>query len=238
MEEAPQEDWNQEDREAYNIPLENRRNFIKKVLGIVGAQLLVTTAITAVVMAWDDSNDWFKDYWWIVFIFLVMMIVPEIMLLCFRDKFARKVPINYILLLIFTLGMSGCVAMICSSYQPLSVLLIACLTTALTFLLAGFAMYTDIDFTKAIWVVLAFSCVLSVVGLIFMFIDLPRGVALLIACLWLIIYGIFLIIDVQALAGGKKYSYTEEDYIVAALQIYLDIIMIFLELLEILGKRK
>lgn len=239
MEEAPLTgEWNEEDREAFKIPIENRRNFIKKVLGIISAQMFITTAITAVVMAWGDSNDWFEEHWWIVFIFLTMMVIPEIMLICCMDKFARKVPINYILLLIFTLGTSGCVAIICSAYQPLSVLLVACLTTGLTCILTAFAIYTDTDFTKAIWVVLAFSCVLSIVGLILMFVDVPRGVAILISCLWLIIYGVFLIIDVQALAGGKKYSFTEEDYIVAALQIYLDVIMLFLELLKLLGKAK
>ena len=46
---------------------------------------------------------------------------------------------------------------------------------------------------------------------------------------------IFLAIDTQMILGGKKYEYSEEDYVFAALNLYLDIINIFLYLLQILG---
>ena len=238
MEEEPAIEWHEEDYANNAIPAENRRNFISKVLGIVSAQLLFTTGITAAVIAWDDSNDWFKDNWWIVFIFLAMIIVPELILICFMESIARKVPINYILLFIFTLGFAGAVAMICSSFQPLSVLIVAIITTAITVLLSMYALYTTADFTKAIWVVVGFSCVLTIVGIVVMFFDLPRGVTVLIACLWVIIYGVFIVIDVQMLADGKKYKFSEDDYIVAALVLYSDVIMLFLELLQLLGKKK
>lgn len=238
MEDGPQVDWNEQDYHDNSIAIENRRNFITKVLGIVTAQMLFTTGIVIATIAWDDSNDWFKDNWWIVFVFLALMIIPEFILICCMHSVARKVPINYILLLIFTMGLSGCVAMISSSYQPVSVLLIAIFTLAITAVLTLFAMYSSMDFTKAIWVVLAFSCVLSIVGIILMFVDMPKGITVLIACLWIIIYGIFIVIDVQMIVGGKKYQFTEEDYIVAALNLYLDVIMLFLELLRLLGKEK
>jgi len=38
--------------------------------------------------------------------------------------------------------------------------------------------------------------------------------------------------------GGKRYSYDNDDYIIAALNIFLDIINIFLILLELLGLGK
>ena len=52
-----------------------------------------------------------------------------------------------------------------------------------------------------------------------------------------IIYGLFLLIDTQLVAGGGRYELSLDDYIVGALILYLDIIMIVLELLRVFGGR-
>ena len=53
--------------------------------------------------------------------------------------------------------------------------------------------------------------------------------------LGVLIYSVYLIYDTQLLAGGKRYQLSLDDYVVAALIVYLDIIMIFLYLLQLLG---
>ena len=45
----------------------------------------------------------------------------------------------------------------------------------------------------------------------------------------------FLAYDTQMIVGGKKYEYSEEDYISAAVQLYLDVVYIFLFLLMAVG---
>ncbi len=37
---------------------------------------------------------------------------------------------------------------------------------------------------------------------------------------------------------NKKFKYSEDDYIIAAINIYLDIILIFLKILELFGDKK
>ena len=45
--------------------------------------------------------------------------------------------------------------------------------------------------------------------------------------------------DTQLMMGGnKKYSISPEEYIFAALNLYIDIIMLFLYILEIIGIAK
>ncbi len=51
-----------------------------------------------------------------------------------------------------------------------------------------------------------------------------------------ILYGTYLIYDTQLLVGGRRQQYTEDDYIIAAIQLYLDIIIIFLEILKAMDK--
>ena len=46
---------------------------------------------------------------------------------------------------------------------------------------------------------------------------------------------LFLAIDTQLLIGNKRFRYSEEDYINAALQLYLDICYMFIYLLQIFG---
>jgi FtsH-binding integral membrane protein len=51
------------------------------------------------------------------------------------------------------------------------------------------------------------------------------------------IFSLYLIYDVQLVAGDKQKKFSEDDYILAALNIYLDIIGIFIQLLQFFGTR-
>lgn len=47
-------------------------------------------------------------------------------------------------------------------------------------------------------------------------------------------FGIYLIYDTQLIVGGKSHELSVDDYIVGALNLYIDIISIFLDILSIL----
>ncbi len=48
----------------------------------------------------------------------------------------------------------------------------------------------------------------------------------------------FIVIDTQMLIGGKHgIQFSPDDYIAAALNLYLDIVQLFLYLLRIIGKK-
>lgn len=55
--------------------------------------------------------------------------------------------------------------------------------------------------------------------------------------LGVLVFGIYLVIDTQMIVGGKRLEISMDDYVVGALILYLDIIQIFLYLLEILSKK-
>ena len=57
------------------------------------------------------------------------------------------------------------------------------------------------------------------------------------ACLGVLIFSMYLVYDTQLLVGGKKYQLSEEEYVFGALTIYIDVIQIFLYLLELFGRR-
>ncbi len=45
----------------------------------------------------------------------------------------------------------------------------------------------------------------------------------------------YLAIDIQMIIGGKKYEISPEDYVYAAIQVFLDIVYIFWMLLSLIG---
>ena len=59
------------------------------------------------------------------------------------------------------------------------------------------------------------------------------------ASLGAVLFGLYLVFDTQMMLGGKhKYSLSPEEYIYAALNLYIDIINIFLFILSIVQSSK
>ena len=75
--------------------------------------------------------------------------------------------------------------------------------------------------------------ILSLFGLIFY----DRIFQMMLATLGVFLFGVYLIFDTQLVMGGKRYQLSIDDFIVGALILYLDIIMIFLYLIQIFGGR-
>lgn len=60
-------------------------------------------------------------------------------------------------------------------------------------------------------------------------------VQLIYSCLAALVFSLYLVYDTQLILGQKKYSYSLDDSYIAAIQLYTDIIQIFLNLLQILA---
>ena len=55
--------------------------------------------------------------------------------------------------------------------------------------------------------------------------------------IWAIIYGLYLVYDTQLIAGGKRFELSMDDYIIGALILYIDIVGLFLKLLQLLSRK-
>lgn len=75
--------------------------------------------------------------------------------------------------------------------------------------------------------------VLMILGLVTMFTDNPF-LHNLYCAVGIICFGLYLIVDTQMIMGGREVSFGVDDHIVAALYLYIDIIQIFLYILELL----
>ena len=129
------------------------------------------------------------------------------------------------------------VGFICSEYDPQTVLTAAIMTLGVTIALTLYAFTTKGDFTMYGGLLFVAGFILLMVGFMMKFTN-NSYLNLAYSVFGVILYSIYLIYDTQLIAGGKKYQLSLDDYIIGALMLYLDIILLFLKILEILNHNK
>jgi hypothetical protein len=166
---------------------------------------------------------------------IIISFIIEMMLIC--TSFARRVPTNYILLLIFTLLEAFIFGHICSFYDTASVITASAITAAVTIALTLYAMFTKTDFTVCGQLFVVLCAVAFLLSIMSFFVSYKSPMHPFISGVFAIIYGLYLIVDTQMVLGKGEYSLSVDDYVVGALIIYVDIMMLFLQLLSIFGDR-
>ena len=101
----------------------------------------------------------------------------------------------------------------------------------------AYAMLTREDFTIK-WGILVVVLMAMLQLLIFGFFWPTNSFLYSLYCtLGVVLFGIYLIIDTQMIIGGKRIQLTVDEYVAAALLLYVDIIQIFLYILSLLSKK-
>lgn len=158
------------------------------------------------------SNTWL---YWVSFGITFAVLIS---LMCCH-KVARKVPINYILLFIFTVFESYMVASISIFYAVESILIAVTLTAGLFTGLTLFACFTKTDFTVCRGLVWG-GAIIILFAVFLVFIYPSRYILLGICVVILLLLCIFVIYDTQQIANKGKYGLSVDDYIVGALLLY------------------
>jgi FtsH-binding integral membrane protein len=210
-----------------------RLGFIRKVYGILALQLTITVAFICLAFI-DKVSLFIQGNMFLIWTCLGLSIALSIPLICCKSV-ARKVPINYILLITWTLCESYLLAAVASFYNPKTVITAAALTALVTIALTIYACTTKTDFTFCGGVLF----LLGALMLGYCIFAFAFGIYLnaFFCVLGVFIYGIYLIYDTQLIMGSFGQAYSIDDYIVAAMMIYIDIIQIFLYLLRLLGNK-
>jgi len=219
-----------------------RIGFIRKVYGIVSVQLTVTFAVLAFFMFYVAGERCTNqepgcrplpphqtENWLIVCgVSGLMGLVILIPIVC-CTHLRTKTPINYILLGAFTLCESLSLGTVGLVYTADSIIIAAGITLGLVIFLTIFAFQTKIDFTACRGVMFCILLVFTICGLIMIFIPYNRILEIVYAGIGAIIFSVYLIIDTQLMMGGQhKFSISPEEYVFAAICIYLDILNLFL----------
>ncbi|KAI8782128.1 protein lifeguard 4-like [Biomphalaria glabrata] len=206
-----------------------RMGFMRKVYGILTAQLIVTTLMSGIFMLSDTLQDFVQTNHWMLTISIFATFGILLALMWKR----HETPTNYILLGLFTLMESYAIGVVVTFYKVPSVIQAFLLTIGLTVGLTIYTLQSKKDFTS--WHAPAVMCLYALVlaSLIQVFFPIPAlhfGISLIGAAL----FCVFIVVDTHLLMA----KLSPEEYIMAAINLYLDILNLFLYILRLLGERK
>ncbi|KAL6563831.1 Protein LIFEGUARD 2 [Orobanche gracilis] len=210
---------------------ELRWSFIRKIYTIVSIQLLLTIAVGALVVTVHPISHFFTATRAGLVVYIILIITPFIVL-CPLYSYYQKHPLNYILLGVFTVSLAFAVGLTCS-YTSGKVILEAVILTAVV--VVSLTLYTfwaakrghDFNFLGPF--LFGALIVLMLFSLIQIFFPLGKISVMIYGCLASIIFCGYIIYDTDNLI--KRYTY--DQYIWAAVALYLDVINLFLALLNI-----
>ncbi|GAA47285.1 fas apoptotic inhibitory molecule 2 [Clonorchis sinensis] len=217
-----------------------RHAFIRKVYLILTAQLLVTCGIVSLFLLAHPVKYWVQRNSWFYYISYATFLVTYITLVC-CDNVRRRFPGNFIALSVFTLAFSYVAGTIASFHNTDSVLIAVGITAAVCLGISLFAIQTRIDFTKCTALIFVLSLVVLLTGLACMIVYMVSGPNKILHVVYgglaALLFGLYLAFDTQMIMGGRKHELSPEEYIYGALQLYLDVVYLFMIILSLVGSK-
>lgn len=212
-----------------------REGFIAKVFGIVTYQIAILFLVVLLGFISDSFKRWLLEsvvlYILTFLTFMVCLFAPIL-----KPEYYRKVPINYILTTLFSFSFSWWIAAYTVRFTAKSVLVALGLTVALCIIITIYAIWTKDDYTCMGGFLFSSLILLLLCSLIVFIIGIPI-LNMILIYFGLILFGLYLLYDVQLTVGKGRKKFAEDDYILAAMNIYLDLVNIFLYILDAVGER-
>merc|ERR1719495_2408581 len=236
-----------------------RRGFMRKVYSILSVQLALTVGVIAYFVFFlplhyhaagcprpedekyseyslhCNKREFLREHMWLMWTGLGVTLLVIFPMVCIRSL-RVSFPINFILLAIFTIAESVTLGMVSMFYEVEAVLIAAGITTAIVFVLTIFAFQTKWDFNMLRGILVCVLFVFLIFVFIMIFVPQNKYMQMVYGGVGALIFSVYLVYDTQMMMGGEhKFSISPEEYIFAALALYLDIINIFLYVLKFVG---
>ncbi len=206
--------------------------FITKVYGLLITQMLLTIAISSLSFI-DKCSEWFMNNQWIIFVGVGLMFLTFLPLCCMKHT-ARKVPNNYILMILMTAGTSILLTFLCAKYNHFNVLLAWGSTILMVVSLVIYSFFVKSTYNSLIAMIFLLICSMLIIS-IFSWVIQDKYLEIFYSVLGSLLYGLFLIFDTKLMIGDNAIKYKTDDYILACISLYFDIILIFLYAISAAG---
>ncbi|KAJ3191604.1 Transmembrane BAX inhibitor motif-containing protein 4 [Irineochytrium annulatum] len=204
-----------------------RMNFIRKVYSILSAQLGLTTIVSAIFMYSAPVKEFVQGNAGLTFFSWIVSLGVLIALMVYR----RSSPTNMYLLFTFTALEAYSIGTVCTFYDSMIVLQATILTFMLFIGLTLFTAQSKIDFSGmgpflfgALWIVIIGS-------FLQMFLPFSKITDLIFAIVVAVLFCGYIVYDTYMLFE----RFSPEDYIIASVELYLDVLNLFLAILRILN---
>ena len=218
---------------------EKKQKFISKVYTIVWFQIILFSLFISLCKKNQDISTFMlsSNGFGVLFILFNLLIILIVSTFCCFDLIRRS-PYNWFYILIMTIIITYFFGFLSLGYSEQSLLLCGLSTFILFSGLTIYSFQTKVDYTTKGNILL-----LSLLGLImvgFFSQCLPSGIPfmhIIYPVIGSLIFSFYIIYDTQMILGKNKFNYEYDDYAIASINLYLDIINLFLFLLEFLNIR-
>eukprot|EP01012_Entosiphon_sulcatum_P027409 TRINITY_DN33038_c0_g1_i1.p1 TRINITY_DN33038_c0_g1~~TRINITY_DN33038_c0_g1_i1.p1 ORF type:complete len:269 (+),score=65.14 TRINITY_DN33038_c0_g1_i1:41-808(+) len=222
-----------EEEEYVSLMYNATRNcFIRRVYGTLSLQLMATAAICCLCMFVAPLRTFCLNFSGVI---VWTTLIPVFLVIFALYRFKSSYPANYTLLGVFTVLESLVLGSVCAIYYANGagiVLAQAVVLTASVFVaLTVYAFMTKRDFSflgaglfTCLWVLIGWSLLSAIIGF-------QTGV--IFSLFGALLFCGFILFDTSKIINN--YSY--DDHIVASIDLYLDILNLFLFVLQLLSRR-
>lgn len=238
--------WVGEHESFHELSSDEERNdeilkslFISKVYTILSMQLLLTSFISFLFMNITSLRLFSIYHSFGLLIFATIGSFGTLFgLMGYKDVY----PLNLQLLSAFTFFESILIGSLCALYQTIGygdlILQAFAITTLVFITLTIFASNTRIDFTPYVGLLVALLFAMILWGLFMMIFGMfsgnISGMGIVYSWIGVIVFSGFIVIDTQMI----MYKFGYDDYIIASIELYLDIINMFLYILRLLASNR
>lgn len=203
---------------------------MRKVLGLVLCQLAFNVLLIYFSMISPSYREFNQRNWWMMIIWGIIGCIGYCtIVLC--PKTGKVSPYNWILFSTTTLGFGMLLSIVCSFVEPYLVFIaiLSCGIIVLGLTIYGLTAKIDYSMGVGIVIVLFLSLILFIIGLCSFDYDTYTMCYVYGSIL---IYGIYILIDVLAIRGHKGHGIGLDYYVAAAVMMYVDIVMMFIYILR------
>ncbi|XP_019748512.1 protein lifeguard 1 [Hippocampus comes] len=206
-----------------------RRAFVRKVFSILTLQLVFTFSVVSVFTFSSVVKKAVQRNIWVYVSSFIIFLVVCIALNCAKSL-RRKHPWNIIGLAIVTVSLSYVVGTMASYHDTRAVIITMATTLVISLTIIAFSAQTRYDFSccYGLLLILAVDLLMFAFFSSFYYAYIPQ---VCYGCLGALVYSLFLMCDCQLMMGALSYRLDPEEYVSAALIIYLDIMLIFIYLM-------
>jgi len=220
-------------------PNSMRQEFIQKVYSILWCQILFTSFFIAVCNQNVTVSNFItsQNGQLLSFFSMVCLFSMAIAMFCCYDKIKEK-PYNWVYMISYTLFMTYIMGVVGVAYSS-EMLLLGGMTTLSIFTgLSLYAIQSKYDYTQYgnVLIIVLLSFILF--GFILSFTTIPI-MNTIYSVVGAMIFAFYIVYDTQLIVGGehRKHKFSTDDYVIASISLYLDIINMFLYIMDILDGR-
>ncbi|KAJ1733117.1 hypothetical protein LPJ61_001714 [Coemansia biformis] len=204
-----------------------RHAFVRKVYTILAVQLLATTAVGGYMRHVDATSGFLLQHVWTVYAAMFGTVASMLGLWWKRHSH----PANIGFLSAFTLCEAYTLGAVTAFYSTPVVLQALAITLGLFVVMTLFTMQSRYDFSRlgpilffALWAII-------LVGFVQIFLPFNRAFDLAVAVVTALVFCGYILFDTHMIMNRLS----PDEYIVASISLYLDIVNLFLAVLRILG---